>query len=192
MSVERLFKVLSDLYPLTDDFKKILEKTVIPLSLPKNHILQEAPKVADYVYFIDKGFAMSYSFIQGRKEVHHFWRDGQIILLAKSFFERTPAFQYVQLMQQSELWCITHDSVMNRLTAHEETNIIFRIIMNQYYAVAQDRIHDLQHLNAVQRYQKLIHAFPHIEQRVSAEYIASYLGMTPQSLSRAKREIGRH
>jgi CRP-like cAMP-binding protein len=192
MSLDKLFQVLSDLYPLTDGFKKALANIVIPLSLPKNHILQDAPKVADYIYFMDRGFAMSYSFIHGKKDVHHFWRDGQIILLAKSFFERTPALEYVQLMQQSEVLCMTHEQVMKLLGSHEETNFIFRIIMNQYYTVARDRIHDLQHMNAVRRYQKLILAFPHIEQRVPAEYIASYLGMTPQSLSRVKRDPGRH
>jgi hypothetical protein len=61
--------------------------------------------------------------------------------------------------------------------------------MNQYYENSRERTHDMQHLNARERYQKLLANFPQIEQIIAQEFIASYLGIAPQSLSRLKRQM---
>lgn len=189
--MERLFQVLSAMHPLSDNFKEALKKNMTMLSLPKHHMLLEAPKVSEHAYFLDNGFVMSYSFVNGKKQVEHFWQRGQIIVSAKSFFERIPSVEFIQLMQQSDVLYISHESVLKLFASHEEANFIYRVVMNQYYELGRERIRDLQHMNAVQRYNKLINSFPHIEQVIPSEYVASYLGMVPQSLSRVKREIGR-
>jgi CRP/FNR family transcriptional regulator, anaerobic regulatory protein len=190
MNLERLLQVSSAMHPLSDPFKEALDKHMTHLSLPKNHLLLEAPRISDHAYFLDKGFAMSYTFFDGKKHVGRFWKEGQIILSAKSFFERKPSDEFIQLMQKSDVICISHDSVLELLANHKEANILYRIIMNKYYELMRERIHDLQHLNSVQRYRKLRRTFPDIEQLIPSEYLASYLGIVPQTLSRVKRKAG--
>jgi hypothetical protein len=72
-----------------------------------------------------------------------------------------------------------------------EANAIYRMVMNEYVEQLRERIHDMQHLSAVDRFKKLHDRLPRIEQIVSQEYLASYLGITPQSLSRLKRSLNR-
>lgn len=189
MRTDRLFEVLSACHPLSTSFKAAITNELIPLSLPKNFHLLEAPKVAEHAYFLDSGFAMFYSFEDGEKHVDGFWQAGQIILSARSFFEQRPSAEFIQLMEKSDVWCISHASVMQLFNAFPEAHHIYRVLMNTYYEQTLKRIRDMKRLSAVERYHKLIGTFRMIEQVVQQEYIASYLGITPQSLSRIKRQL---
>lgn len=188
MNVEGLFNVLAAYHPLSDDFKKALQRELIPLSLPKNHLLLEAPKIATHAFFLDKGFAMSYSFLDGKKVTENFWKSGQILMAFESFFEQTPSMEYIQLMRKSDILCISYDSVQKMFELFPEAQRIYRSIMNRHYSQARARIRDMQRLKASQRLQKILVAFPNIEMIVSQDAIASYLGITAQSLARIKRK----
>ncbi|MEJ0055986.1 MAG: Crp/Fnr family transcriptional regulator [Bacteroidota bacterium] len=167
--------------------KKALEKELVALSFPKNYLLLEAPRTDGFAYFLNEGFAMSYTFVDGKKRVESFWKAGQIMISSKSFFEQVPSTESIQLMENSELLCISYAGVMRLFERWPEANSLYRHIMIQCFEQIQDRVHDLQQLTAEQRHQKLLETFPDIEQIISQDYIASYLGITPQSLSRIKR-----
>jgi CRP-like cAMP-binding protein len=187
MNLERLFEVLSAMQPLSDSFKVALEKEMVHLSLPKDYFLLEAPKVSEHAYFIAEGFAMSYTFIKGKKQIERFFASGQIIVSPKSFFEQTATDEFIQLMEQSDVLHIHYSAVLQLLQNFPEANAIYRMVMNQYLEQFRERVHDMQHLSALERFKKLRKHFPGIEQVVPQEYLASYLGIAPQSLSRLKR-----
>lgn len=187
MTTEKLFSVLSSIHPISADFKKAIEKSLTPLSLPKYHLLLEATKIAECAYFLEEGFAMSYTFVNGKKQVDWFWRAGQIMVPARSFFEQVPSQEFIQLRAPSEMYCITHASVLHLFQTYAEAHFIYRVVMNHYYEQSRERTRDLQHLTAMERYEKLIHHFPDIEQHLTQHHIASYLGIAPQSFSRMKR-----
>jgi CRP-like cAMP-binding protein len=157
------------------------------LSLPRNYVLLEAPNVSDHAYFLESGFAMSYTFVKGKMQIEKFWASGEIIFSAKSFFEKVPSTEFIKLMVQGDVLFISYAAVQRLFDYFPEANFIYRVIMNQYYEHCRDRIHDMQHLSSTERYHKLTSTFPAIEQVISQEHIASYLGIAPQSLSRIKR-----
>ncbi len=187
MNVELLFNMLSAIRPLSTDFKKALEKELVHLSLPKNHLLLEAPRVSDQIFFLERGFAMGYTFVEGRRQIDSFWATGQMIISIKSFFEQLPAKEFIQLIEQSEVLCISYASVLRLMDKFPESHFIWRGITNQYYEYCKERIYEIQFLNAVERYQKLLLNYPGIEQRIPQDHIAAFLGITPQSLSRLKK-----
>ena len=188
MNAEGLFNVLAAYHPLSDEFKNALEKELILLSLPKNHILLEAPKIATHAFFLDKGFAMSYSFLNGKKVTEDFWKSKQIMVAFESFFEQTPSMESIQLMRKSDVLYISYDSVQKMFELFPEAQRIYRGIMNRHYAQSRTRIRDMQRMKAKQRLEKLLAGFPNIEVIVSQDAIASYLGITAQSLARIKRK----
>jgi len=187
--MDKLIELLSSIEPLSERFKRALRKEMVMLPLPKNYMLVEAAKVADHAFFLNSGFAMSFRFINGKKHIEEFYKNSRIILSPKSFFERSPSSESIQLLEQSEVLHITYASVIALLTQYPEADIIYRATMNLYYEESRERIHDLQHLSAVERYEKLNIMHPNIEQLVPQEYIASYLGIAPQSLSRIKKDL---
>lgn len=185
--MEKLFQVLSGIHPLSDNFKKAIEKEVTHLSLPAHYLLLEAPKVSEHAYFLKDGFAMSYTYFKGRKQIDDFWNAGRIVFSATSFFEQVPSREFIELMVPSEVLCVSHESVMRLFSTFPEAHFIYRVTMNQYYEHCRERIRDLQYMTGVERYEKLHTTYPQIEQVVSQEHLASYLGIAPQSLSRIKR-----
>lgn len=188
-AMDKLFELLSSIEPLTEQFKQTLKKKMVMLTLPKNHMLLAAGKVADQAYFLHTGFAMSFRFIKGKKQIEEFYKEGKIVVSPKSFFEQVPSKESIQLLEQSEVLHISYENVMQLLHEYAEADILYRATMNLYYEESRERIHDFQFLTAVERYEKLHDMYPKIEQLVPQEYIASYLGIAPQSLSRIKRDM---
>lgn len=185
--MEGLFGLLSTIHPLSPTVREAIEKELAALSLPKDYLLLEAPRVADHAYYLNTGFALTFSYINGEKQIDAFWKAGQIMFSARSLFEQIPSTENIQLVQQSDLLCISYKSIMKLFETFPEVNFIYRVVMNQYYENLRERIRDLQLLSAVDRYKKLLNDFRGIEQIIPQEYIASYLGITPQSLSRIRR-----
>ncbi|HMI67797.1 MAG TPA: Crp/Fnr family transcriptional regulator [Cyclobacteriaceae bacterium] len=188
--IVELFKVLSAIHPLSKNFKRALERELLPLSLPKHHMLLEVPDISRYAYFLSSGFAMAFAFVHGKKVTEAFWTPGQILVASSSFFEQVPSAEYIQLMDKSELLCISYDSVQKLFSLYPEATHLYRIIMNRQYGQSRMRVQDFRRLSAQERLEKLISIIPDIEQTIPQESIASYLGITPQSLSRLKRKKG--
>jgi CRP/FNR family transcriptional regulator, anaerobic regulatory protein len=187
--MDDLFEVLSALVPLSEGFKKALGDHLILMSLPQRHLLLEAPKVAEHAFFLRTGYAMSYRYIQRKKQIEHFYKPGRIIVSPGSFFEQVPSRESIQLLEDSDLYYISFHSVMTLLEIFPEATRIYQVTMNLYYEESRGRIYDLQHLSTIECYEKMKEEHPTIEQLVPQEYIASYLGIAPQSLSRIKRTL---
>ena len=188
MKSDDLFTTLSAIHPLSEKFKGSLSKELIPLSLPKNHLLLEAPKTAEYAYFINSGFAMSYSFQDNKKIIESFWKQGQIMTSIGSFYEQTPSNESIQLMENSELLCLSNAGLHRLFNKHKEAHYLYHKILNRHHAKCRSRIRDIQRLSALERLDILLRIYPDIEQIIPQENIASYLSITPQSLSRLKRQ----
>jgi CRP-like cAMP-binding protein len=190
MNTTKLMQFLSDIHPLSEDFAFALKKELIQITFPKHHHLLEAPKISDHAFFLNKGFAMAYSFNDGNKITENFWKPGQVVMSTLSFFEQIPSFESIQLMEKSEVLCISYAGVQRLFVSYPEALHLFRIIMNRHYEYSRNRVHDMKQLNAAKRFEKLLVVFPGIEQIIPQDCIATYLGITPQSLSRLKRHEG--
>lgn len=191
MSYKSLFKTLSALHPISPELQHALIREMTQLSYPKNYLLHEAPWTSDYAYFIKSGYAVSYFYNKGRKQIQCIWTKNQIMFLPTSFIEKTQSTEHIELIKPTVLLCFSHASVLKLFKEFPETNIIYRKVMNQYYDSLKDRLIDVRLLTAAERLKKLLKRIPEIEQVLDQEDVASYLGITPQSLSRIKRRQSR-
>jgi CRP-like cAMP-binding protein len=182
-----LLDVLTHIHPMSDPFKKALQQEVTVLSLPKHHYLLEAPRVSDYVFFIDSGFATTFTYHQGKRQVEQFWPAGSIVLSVQSFLEQVPSKEFIQLEAASNVLYLHHSRLLQMVQDFSEASHIGRIMVSRYYDHCRERVHDFRNLDARARFLKMRHRYASIEQIVSQDTIASYLGVAPQSLSRIKR-----
>ncbi len=199
MSIHHLFDILSSFEPLP---KKLLDKNfvenlknyLIPILATsfytRKQLLLSAGQLAKHIYFLEKGFARGfYMHPHTKKEVTHFlWKQDSIITVPDSFFRQIPSYLFIEVMPQTQLIGFSYDQLMACKKAYPVIEVFSRNVILNYDAYEAKRNFDMVSLSAWDRYVHLLQTHPDIEQWVSKEVIASYLDITPQSLSRMLKQ----
>lgn len=187
MDLNDLFDALGRYHPVSSELRGAIEKECVVLSLPKNRMLLDAPNVCTHAYYLQAGFAMAYHFMNGRRITEEFWKPGQFIVAFQSFFEQTPSNESIQLMKNSDLVCISHSSVTGLLDRYPDAQRIHQALMVHHCSGLRFRLREMRQYSASVRLERLLALYPDLEQNVPQDAIATFLGVTAQSLARIKR-----
>ena len=184
--MEALLKRLDSIFALQEPARSSFAAAWQPLSFPKGqHLLREGT-VSNYLYFISRGVARIY-YHKPQKEVTEWIAlDHTFFFSINSFFNREPSKLAIHLLEPSELLVIHHDDLMRFCDQYHEVEKLFRRMITTSLLFSQERMESIQFETAQQRYQRLLERNPDILQRVSLAYIASFLGMTQETLSRVR------
>jgi CRP-like cAMP-binding protein len=158
------------------------------LEYPKNYFLLKQGRPCIHLWFMTKG-AVRYFYTndQGKEMNTWFGLDTQIIADATSFVKQEAAQESIQLIEDSEMYAIEYTALQALLQKHHSFALWYiKLVELHYVSQIEDRISDLQFLDAKQRYQKLLSMYPNITNRVSLGNIASYLNITQETLSRIR------
>lgn len=164
------------------------------INIPKKTILLNAGETENYLYFITEGivrFFMHKSHpTEPSKEITFSFIVKQMFFSAyDSFITRSPCAYNVQALQNTTVYRIHYQDVNDLYENTKIGNYIGRISAEQLYLrKAQREISLLSH-NAEERYLNLLKSYPEYILQIPLKYIASYLGITPQALSRIRRQI---
>ncbi|WP_315816964.1 hypothetical protein [Paraflavitalea speifideaquila] len=160
------------------------------MQVAKDTILDAAGKIPTHHNFIVSGFMRKYYINDKGEEIIVELNNGPRFFTSYFHFaQQTVTNEYLQCITDCELLRITHadaqSSAKTSYTQKDYTIKLFQQIQNE----DSQRINDLANLTAEQRYMKLMKEAPAIIKNVPLKYIASYLGIKPESLSRIRREI---
>jgi CRP-like cAMP-binding protein len=106
-----------------------------------------------------------------------------------SFITLKPAVENIQLMEASVLWSISKEQLSGLMQKYHEIERLVRIAYEGYYIRLEERFVNAQFKTATERYLDLLEQSPHILDRVPLGYIASYLGISQETLSRIRSRI---
>jgi CRP-like cAMP-binding protein len=124
---------------------------------------------------------------QGKEMNTWFSMDRQVIADTSSLVKKEPSEESIQLLEDSEMYAIEYTSLQTLIQKHHAFSLWYIKLVELYYiAQIEDRLTDLQFLDAKQRYQKLLSLYPDITNRISLGNIASYLNITQETLSRIR------
>ncbi len=170
----------------TDRFTSVLK----PRTLRKRQYLVQAGDVFRYECFVNKGSLRTYHIDNnGQEHIVMFafedWWTGDMY----SFLSGQPALYNVDALEDAELLLIEKSQLEQLYIDIPKFDRFFRILLQNAYISMQRRISDNMSLTAEERYLDYINRYPHFEQRLSQKQIASYLGITPESLSRIRRQM---
>ena len=149
------------------------------------HFLREG-QIADYIWFIESGSIRIYYKKDDWEITEWLALDGQFFLSITSFFSRTSSRLLIHTLEPYVLWGIHHNDFMRLADQHHEIEKLLRKMVTGSLILSQERMESIQFETAHQRYQKLLQASPGIIQRVPMQYIASFLGITKETLSRIR------
>lgn len=179
---------IQKIYQLPND---ILEEVILHfqhLEYPKNYFLLKPGKPCKHIWFMTQG-AVRYFYTndQGKEMNTWFSLDKQIITDAPSLVNQTASQESIQLIEDSEMYAIDYTALQALLQKHHSFALWYiKLVETHYISQIEDRIADLQFLDAKQRYQKLLNLYPDITNRISLGNIASYLNITQETLSRIR------
>ncbi len=138
------------------------------------------------VAFVEKGGFFFYQLMDGEEKVCDFAFEGDWISQYKSLINNLPSELSIKALVDSEIYWLDA-TAMDKLSDKVPKVLIIRTkLAEQYFTQSAERADKLATLKAEERYQWLLDSHPKIHQRVPQYYIASYLGIKPQSLSRIR------
>jgi CRP-like cAMP-binding protein len=141
------------------------------------------------LYFIHQGLLRGYYFLEGKEVTNWFAQEQEFATCFYAFIAGKPSFEYVQALEDGELIALDYSALQKLYTSFPETERIGRIITENYYIRLEERVLNLQFKTAKERYQKLLSSKPSLLQRATLGQIASYLGITQETLSRIRAEL---
>jgi CRP-like cAMP-binding protein len=188
--MDELRKILTDLIQLTEPEWDILKDKLSRKEHKAKSIIIGEGKIADCVYFIEKGLLRTY-YLQHGKEVNtYFACDGQFITSYSSFISQTPSLEYLETIENSIVYSISFTTMTELYKIASKFEKLGRILAEKNYLCVIDRTRKMQVMTAKQKYLDFIHSYDkRIVHRVPQHQIASYLGIAPESLSRVRKQI---
>ncbi|MFC4209560.1 Crp/Fnr family transcriptional regulator [Pedobacter lithocola] len=172
---------------LTFEEKEILDSFLTPLSLKKKEFLHQAGESCRKNYFVVKGCLRLYFIdIKGAEQTTQFAIENWWISDLTSFISQKTSEFYIQAAEPTEVIYIerrNYDTLFNRLPMLEK---YFRLIYQKLHQASQLRIKYLYSQTAEERYVNFNKLFPEFVQRVPQYMLASYLGFTPEFLSKIR------
>ncbi len=187
---ELFFQKLQDKITLSEEDKKIFTSLIIPKKLRRKQYLLQEGDPCKYTAFVSKGALRSYTVDEkGNEHIIQFAVEGWYIADLYSFITGEPATYNIDAIEDSELLLITRQAqneLMAKVPQYEK--FLFLQIQSAYVAL-QRRLTAMISMTTEEKYTRLIKTYPDIVQRVPQHMIASYLGLTPETLSRARKNI---
>lgn len=157
--------------------------------LKKNEYLLRANEVCRYESFIVKGCLKAYTLDeQGAEHIALFGVENWYIGDLYSFLTTQPSTLYIAALEDTEVLQIDKNTLDKLLTTVPAMERYFRILFQNAFVATQARAIEAISLTADQRYEMFLRRYPNINQRIPQYLIASYLGITPQFLSKIRRK----
>lgn len=156
----------------------------------RNEILVQYDQVCKYYYFINKGCIRLFTTTkEGADSSRYFAFEGNFATALPSFIDQKPANEYLQTIEKSELLCIHRRDFYYLTETIPEFAKIYTEILELGFIIAQKRIYGFQGFDALEKVKWLIEYQPKLLLRVSNKMVASYLGVSPSTLSRIKSKL---
>lgn len=177
---------LNSLIKLSPGLIEFIDNKIKTKIYPKKSLIQKAGQVSENIYFIESGLIRCF-YKKGNREISNwFMKEGDVMISVRSFYKRIPSEEYIEVLENSELHYLNFIDLQHIYYNFPEFNLIGRILTERYYILSEERNFNLRFNTAQERFEILKKNNPEIINRVPAKYIASYLGITEETLSRIR------
>lgn len=176
--------------PFSAAEKQLVQQKFVLLDVPAHHRLVGIGQRANYLYFVNRGcLRFYYPTADGQEITGFIFEEGGFAGVLESFFTQTPSQQVLETLEDCELLALSHADLEKLYQEVPRMNVLVRKILEQRMAYAQKVVASLILQSPEERYEALLRRQPQLLQRVPQKVLATYLGITPVSLSRIRKRI---
>jgi CRP-like cAMP-binding protein len=187
---ELLYKKITEKIPLSEEEFEVCKALFTPRKVRKKQFLLQEGDVSKYQIFVNKGLLRSYTIDEkGAEHILQFALEGWWTADLYSFFTEEPSLFNIEALEDSELLLINRPSWETLLEKLPVLERYFRILIQNSLIATQRRLMESLSETAEKKYLKFMQLYPESIQRVPQHMIASYLGITRETLSRLRRDI---
>lgn len=187
---DSFLNIFSSYVQLTESDIEFCKQYFELISLPKNNIAEEENKIPRHLYFITEGFMRLFYYDDNGDEVTTLIASpNRFITSFLDFIHQKKSKENLECITDCEFYQIERSKMLELIDKNENFKKFSLVIFEQAIATNQIRANDFATLTADLRYKKLMEQQPEIIQNVPIQYIASYLGIKPQSLSRIRKQL---
>ena len=172
--------------PMTPTGTSLLSSILVPMKFQKGETILEEGKVCNALYFVEKGMVRQYYYKNNKDVTEHFSFEGRIVFCIESFLKQEPSRLIVEALENTVLYAIPYDDLHNLMERNQEIEMLYRKILEHVAISSQEHADSQRFENAAERYDRLLREKPEIILRAPMVHIASFLQMTPETLSRVR------
>lgn len=184
-----LLTYLEQYTPLTSEEKQYLIDHIPVQTYSKGHHLLCEGEVSNAFYFIQEGAVRLYYSTGLEEKTAFFYFENMFVSSYESFTKQTPSKHNVQTIEPSQVAIISFDIAYQLLERFPKFEFLARVIMEEELIVCQEIISSFVTLNAEKRYLQLIESKSPLLKRIPQYHLATFLGVTPETLSRIRKRI---
>lgn len=176
---------------MTHEELDTLESILVPKKYSKGEMILKEGEVCENIYYIDKGLVRQFYYKNNKELTEHIGSDGEIFMCIESLFKEEPSELQVEALEPSNIYLIPKHRLEQVALHNVNIQIMYRKILEESLIISQVHADLLRFETAQNRYLRLCKLKPQVVLRAPLVYIASYLQMTPETLSRV-RATGRY
>jgi CRP-like cAMP-binding protein len=189
VDISPLIHVMNQFHPLSPGIISFIEKHVVGCTVSKKKMLLKAGSMCYFIYFIRKGAVRGF-IKEGTKDITTWITvEGEMVSSISSLDMKAPASENMQAIENCELYALSFRHLNELYEQFPEFNIAIRKLLQQYYADAERRAFIARLTKAENKYRHFLVRYSHLTNRIPLKYIASFLGITLETLSRVRKSI---
>ena len=175
--------------PISRRAMEVLDKHAYPVFIEKKKYLLKPGDLANNFYFILRGVIHGFIKEEGRQITTWINEEGEIVTSIRTLGTNRPCEEYLQALEDCDLIALPIHITEEVFDAYPETNIVARRLWEHNYRGAEQRAYLGRIPSAEKKYQKFLESKPNLINRIPLKYIASYLGMTVETLCRIRARL---
>ena len=171
---------------MTHEELDVLEKVLVPMKFQKGEMILSEGQVCTNIYWIAKGLVRQFYYKNGKELTEYMATENHICMCIESLFKEEPTRLQIVALEPTILFALPKDALEQASIKSVNIQMLYRKILEESLILSQIHADMLRFESAQDRYVKLVKSQPQLVLRAPLVFIARYLQMTPETLSRVR------
>lgn len=174
---------------MAHDELDILESILVPMKFARGEKVVESGDVSDAIYYVERGMVREFYFKNNKSVTEYLAADGTMVMSIESLFREEPSKLVIEALEPTLVYALPKKRLEEVALHNVNIQILYRKILEESLIISQRRADLLRFESAKDRYLKLCKLNPKVIMKAPLVYVASYLQMTPETLSRVRSAV---